>query len=176
MMSIPDDFIPVESPFENMDLEKLRQNISNYQPKIELSITPSVDIPPNPIHETNRLLVEQNDKINELTNKLESADFEISKQTKELQSINCENTKLNVQIEVLNKTIDSQSDELKCLKNINAELKIANKSLKVNNQSNKHYWRNTILISLGVGIFSFVLGLFATEVKTILQEILKILQ
>lgn len=176
MMSIPDDFIPVENSFENIDLEKFRQNISNYQPKIELPITPSVDIPPNPIHETNRLLVEQNDKINELTGKLENADFKISKQTKELQSINCENTKLNVKIEVLNKTIDSQSDELKCLRNINAELKIANKSLKVNNQSNRHYWRNTILISLGVGVFSFVLGLFSTEAKTILQEILKILQ
>lgn len=83
--------------------------------------------------------------------------------------------KLNAQNDTLNKTIDSQNDELIKLRDINAELKLANKMLEESSKPNKHYWRNTILVSLGVGIFSFIIGLFATEVKSILQEILKLL-
>ena len=107
---------------------------------------------------------------------MEEANSEISKQTKELQSIHYENIKLNAQIDTLNKTIDSKDDELSKLRDINAELKLTNKTLEENNKSNKHYWRNTILVSLSVGIFSFVLGLFATEAKTLLQTLLSLLQ
>ena len=94
----------------------------------------------------------------------------------QLVSIQYENMKLNAQIYTLNKTIDSKDDELSKLRDINAELKLTNKTLEESNKSNKHYWRNTIIISLGVGVFSFILGLFSTEAKTLLQSILALLQ
>lgn len=120
----------------------------------------------NPIHKTNKLLEAQNIKVDDLSNKLEQANSE-------LQAIHYENMKLNAQIDVLNKTIDSQSVELEQLRNINAELKTSNKILTENN---KHYWRNTILASLIVGIITFILGMFSTEVKTLLLSILELVQ
>lgn len=69
----------------------------------------------------------------------------------------------------MNKTIDFQNVELEQLRNINAELKISNKILTKNN---KHYWRNTILVSLGVGMITFILGMFSTEVKELLLSML----
>ena len=80
---------------------------------------------------------------------------EIAKQTKESQSIHYENMKLNAQIDVLNKTVDSQKDELERLRNINAELKTSNKILEKNN---KHYWRNTFIVGFVVAAIFFVLG------------------
>ena len=59
----------------------------------------------NPIYKTNQLIEEQNTKINNLSNKLGQANTE-------LQSIHYENIKFNSQIDTLNKTIDSQTDEL----------------------------------------------------------------
>lgn len=173
-MSIPDNF-------KLLDQIELQQKLKNFKPQCipVQTVTPKVPevlVRPNPIHETNKLLEEQNEKIDDLSTKLKEANSEISKQTKELQSIRYENMKLNVQIETLNETIDSKDEELAKLRDINAELKLTNKTLEESNQSNKHYWRNTILVSLGVGVFSFVLGLFATEVKALLQTILIILQ
>lgn len=163
-MQIPDNLIPIDNPFKDIDIEVLKQN--SPMPKFDIPTSPNVNIMPNPIHETNRILEDQNEKINELSDKLESANAE-------LKSIHYENLKCNAQIEVLNKTIDSQTDELERLRNINAELKTSNKILKENN---KHYWRNTILISLLVGIVTFILGLFSTEVKTLLLLILELMQ
>lgn len=119
---------------------------------------PELIIPPNPIHETNRLLEEQNDKINDLSTKLEEANSEISKQTQELKSIHYENLKLNAQIDTLNKTIDSQNDELEKLRNINAELKLANKTLEESNKSNRGYWIKSILIGVFTTVVGFLLG------------------
>lgn len=148
-MSIPDNLTPIENPFKNIDLDKIKQSISNYQPEIEIPIAPSVNVPPNPVYETNEILVEQNEKIDELSNKLENANSEISKQTKELQSIHYENMKLNAQINLLNKTIDFQNDELERLRNINTELKITNQTLE---NSNRHSTRNAILLAIGTGV------------------------
>lgn len=126
-MQIPDNLIPVDNPFKNIDIEAFKQNAPI--PKFDVPTVPSVNVMPNPIHETNRILEDQNEKINELSNRLEGANAE-------LKSIHYENLKYNAQIEVLNKTIDSQTDELEQLRDINAELKISNKILTDNN---KHY-------------------------------------
>ena len=64
--------------------------------------------------------------------------------------------KLNAQIEVLNKTIDSDKDELFELQKANAELKAVNINL---DNSSRHYWRNTTIISFTVALIFFVLGL-----------------
>lgn len=108
-----------------------------------------------------------------LTKKLDSMNSELEAQTDSICKIQYENMKLNAQIEVLNKTIDSDKDELKELQKANAELKTVNKNLENNN---RHYWRNTGLISLGVAIISYILGLYSTEVKSLLLSILHLLQ
>ena len=160
-MSIPNNF----EILEQTELQKKLNNLKlQYIPPNNTIIpkAPEVLVCPNPVHETNRILENPNEKINELSNKLESANTE-------LKSIHYENLKYNAQIEVLNKTIDSQTDELEQLRNINAELKTSNKILIENN---KHYWRNTILISLTIGTIMFILGLFSIEVKELLLSVL----
>ena len=173
--------MPIPDNFRLLNQTELQEKLKNFNPQSIPVPTytpkaPEVLVRPNPIHETNKLLEEQNEKIDDLSTKLEEANLEISKQTKELKSIHYENMKLNAQIYTLNKTIDSKDDELSKLRDINAELKLTNKTLEESNKSNKHYWRNTIIISLGVGVFSFILGLFSTEAKTLLQSILALLQ
>lgn len=64
--------------------------------------------------------------------------------------------KLNAQIEVLNKTIDSNEEKLNELQIANAKLETINRTLKDNN---KHYWRNTFIISAVVALIFFILGL-----------------
>lgn len=115
-------------------------------------------IPPDPAYMTNKLLSDQNGKIDDLSLKLEEANLEISKQTQELKSIHYENMKLNAQIDTLNKIIDSQNDELERLRNINAELKLANKTLEKSNESNRGYWIKTILIGIFTTVLGFLLG------------------
>lgn len=117
-----------------------------------------MEIPSNPVHESNKLLKKQNEKIDDLSNQLTQANIEISNQTKELQSIHYENLKLNAQIDILNKTIDSQNNELSELKYINAELKVANKRLEESNKSNRGYWVKSILVGIFLSIVTFVLG------------------
>lgn len=73
-----------------------------------------------------------------------------------IESIRFQNMKLNAQIEVLNKTIESDKSEIEELQNANTNLKVVNKTLEENN---KHYWRNTILINMFIAIFGFVLGI-----------------
>ena len=77
------------------------------------------------------------------------------KQISQSNSIYYENKKLNAQIEVLNKTIDSKNGELNKLRDINNQLKITNQTLLENQQSNRGYWFKTIL----VGIFTTILGI-----------------
>nr|DAR14017.1 MAG TPA: hypothetical protein [Caudoviricetes sp.] len=104
-----------------------------------------------------------------LTNKLDSMNSELKSQTESMNKIRYENMKLNAQIEVLNKTIDSNLKELNKLRNVNSELKAMNKNLI---DSNRHYWRNTTIISLTVAIISFILGMFSNEVRALLLSIL----
>ena len=94
-------------------------------------------------------------------------------QTESIQKIQYENMKLNAQIDVLNKTLDYNREELYELQKANGELKAVNVNLE---NSNRHYWRNTGLISFGVAIISFILGLYSTEVKSLLVSILHLMQ
>lgn len=107
-----------------------------------------------------------------LTDKMDSMQSELENQTEAMKKIQYENIKLNAQIEIQNKTIDSNLEELNTLRNVNAELKAVNKNLE---NSNRHYWRNTLLISVSVAILSYVLGLYATEVKSLLLSIPRIM-
>lgn len=107
-----------------------------------------------------------------LTDKMDSMQSELEDQTEAMKKIQYENIKLNAQIEIQNKTIDSNLEELNTLRNVNAELKAVNKNLE---NSNRHYWRNTLLISVSVAILSYVLGLYATEVKSLLLSIPRIM-
>lgn len=95
---------------------------------------------------------------NPVVEELQTLHEETTKQTKELQSIRYENMKLNAQINTLNKTIDSKDEELNNLKSINAELKIANKTLEESNNSNHGYWTKTILIGIFTTVLGFLLG------------------
>lgn len=108
-------------------------------------------------------MVAQQEKLNTLVGQLES----------KLTSIQYENMKLNVQIETLNKTIDSDNEKLDGLKTANINLETVNQTL-IN--SNKHYWRNTFFISLMVGIISFILGMYTNEIKSLFLSLLNILK
>lgn len=107
-----------------------------------------------------------------LTDKMDSMQSELESQTEAMRKIQYENMKLNAQTEIQNKTLDSNLKELNELRNVNAELKAVNKNLE---NSNRHYWRNTLIISVGVAILSYILGLYSTEVKALLLLILRIM-
>ena len=107
-----------------------------------------------------------------LTDKMDSMQSELENQTEAMRKIQYENIKLNAQIEIQNKTLDSNLEELNELRTVNAELKAVNQNL-INN--NKHYWRNTLLISVSVAALSYILGLYSTEVKSMLLLILRIM-
>lgn len=145
-------------------------NILEQQEKMMKSLTPHfpimpdkfnhpiIEMPPDPTIVTNKLLTEQNEKIDDLSTKLEEANLEISKQTQELKSIHYENEKLNSQIITLNKTIDTQNDELAKLRNINTELKTTNRMLKEDAESNRGYWIKTVLVAIFTTVLAFLLG------------------
>lgn len=129
----------------NIPNSELYSKLAKSIPPLQLNVNPPKMpevIIRNPNEEVEKLLNQQNDKLDE--------------QTKELQSIRYENIKLNAQIDTLNKMIDSQNDELSKLRDINSELKIANKTLK---DSNRNYWRNTFIIAFVVAGIFFALGL-----------------
>ena len=113
------------------------------------------------------------DRLRFLTEKLDITNSELKTQTESMQKIQYENMKLNAQIDVLNKTLDSNREELYELQKANGELKAVNTNIE---NSNRHYWRNTGLISFGVAIISFILGLYSTEVKSLLVSILHLMQ
>ena len=96
--------------------------------------------------------------------------------TEKLSDITSENKKLNAKIDDLNKTIRSQRLELDNLRDINRELIKTNRMMKENQKSDRTYWPKSIMLSVGVGILSFILGLFNQEVKTLLLSIPGLLQ
>ena len=121
----------VKSPeFQNYQMKQMQKSIKidQYIPDIA-----------NPMVAQQKIT---NQKISELKNIIESIRFQ--------------NMKLNAQIEVLNKTIESNRSEIEELQKANTNLKVVNKTLEENN---KHYWRNTILINMFIAIFGFVLGI-----------------
>lgn len=138
--NLPDDMIEFKSDPEFF-LKLAENNMPEIQYNIKLPEMPEFIIR-NPNEEVENLLNQQNKKLDE--------------QTKELHSIRYENIKLNAQIDTLDKMIDSQNNELLKLRDVNSELKIANKTLKDNN---KNYWRNTFIIAFVVAAIFFVLGL-----------------
>lgn len=84
-----------------------------------------------------------------LTDKMDSMQSELESQTEAMRKIQYENMKLNAQTEIQNKTLDSNLKELNELRNVNAELKAVNKNLE---NSNRHYWRNTAIVSFVVAL------------------------
>lgn len=90
-----------------------------------------------------------------LTDKMDSMQSELESQTEAMRKIQYENMKLNAQTEIQNKTLDSNLKELNELRNVNAELKAVNKNLE---NSNRHYWRNTAIVSFVVALIFYLLG------------------
>lgn len=90
-----------------------------------------------------------------LTDKMDSMQSELENQTEAMRKIQYENIKLNAQIEIQNKTLDSNLEELNELRTVNAELKAVNKNLE---NSNRHYWRNTAIVSFVVALIFYLLG------------------
>ena len=90
-----------------------------------------------------------------LTDKMDSMQSELESQTEAMRKIQYENMKLNAQTEIQNKTLDSNLKELNELRNVNAELKAVNKNLE---NSNRHYWRNTAIISFIIVLIFYLLG------------------
>ena len=128
------------SEYMSMTANKMAENMNEY-------LNTDFEIPKIPDPE---------ERLRFLTEKLDSMNSELETQTKTMHKIQYENMKLNAQIEVLNKTLDSNRDELFELPKANAELKAVNKNLE---NSNRHYWRNTTIISFTVALIFFVLGL-----------------
>lgn len=121
----------VKSPeFQNYQMKQMQKS---------MKIDPYIPEIANPMVTQQKIT---NQKIAELQNTIES--------------IRYQNMKLNAQVEVLNKTIESDKSEIEELQKANANLKVVNKTLEENN---KHYWRNTILINTCIAIFGFVLGI-----------------
>lgn len=127
------------SEYMNMTDNKMTENMNEY-------LNTDFEIPKIPDPE---------ERLRFLTEKLDSMNSELESQTKAMHKIQYENMKLNAQIEVLNKTLDSNRDELFELQKANAELKAVNKNLE---NSNRHYWRNTGLVSFGVALIFYLLG------------------
>ena len=128
------------SEYMNMTSNKMAENMNEY-------LNTDFEIPKIPDPE---------ERLRFLTEKIDSMNSELETQTKTMHKIQYENMKLNAQIEVLNKTIDSDKDELFELQKANAELKDVNINL---DNSSRHYWRNTTIISFTVALIFFVLGL-----------------
>lgn len=127
------------SEYMNMTANKMAENMNEY-------LNTDFEMPKIPDPE---------ERLRFLTEKLDSMNSEFESQTKAMHKIQYENMKLNAQIEVLNKTLDSNRDELFELQKANAELKAVNKNLE---NSNRHYWRNTGLVSFGVALIFYLLG------------------
>ena len=113
----------------------------------------------NPSFQPKNLMVEEEKKLNNKVNELQN----------KLSFIQYENTKLNSQITTLNKMIDSNLSELENLRTANKKLEEINKTLENNNA---HYWRNTILVSIGSAIFGAILGVLSSQ--TNIQKLIQI--
>lgn len=151
----PEEFL--SSPeYQNMIENQMGDHMNNFT-EMNLNIIKKLPTP--------------EERLKFVTEKMDSMNSELEEQTDTMRKIQYENMKLNAQIEVLNKTIDSDKEKLDKLQENNVELKAINISLE---KSNRHYWRNTLLISLGVAISSFIIGLFSTEVRALLLQLLTI--
>ncbi len=166
--NLPDNLVPCDSPLPNFNLDFNSSDYKNYaanQAKEDiLHNLKTID--------STQYIQSPEERLHFLTKQLDGMKDELIKQTNSLEKVRYENTKLNAQIEVLNKTIDSSNEKLDELQAANIKLKIINETLEKNNA---HYWRNVILTGFIVGIFTFILGMFTTEAKTLLQLVLNLL-
>lgn len=135
----PEEFL--SSPeYQNMIENQMRDHMNNFT-EMNLNIIKKLPTP--------------EERLKFITDKMDSMNSELEEQTDTMRKIQYENMKLNAQIEVLNKTIDSDKEKLDKLQENNVELKAINISLE---KSNRHYWRNTLLISFGVALVFYLLG------------------
>lgn len=82
-----------------------------------------------------------------------------------LETIHYENMKLNAQVEVLNKTVDKNSEKIEKLKNINYKLQQSNKELTdLNEQYKKNNKHSTIKAAI-IAISGALIGLLPTIVS-----------
>ena len=95
---------------------------------------------------------------------------------KKLSGITYENIKLNAQVEVLNKTVDSQREELDNLKGINRELEKTNKMMEDKKKSDDKYWPRTAVLSIGCVVLGYILNLLTPELEKGLISVLKLFQ
>lgn len=144
-MSFNKNITPIDIQFTPEQLKKLTE----YTPRPQFDF----EIPNYPIKNPNE----------KVEGFLKEANEKLESQTKELKSIRYENMKLNAQIDILNKTIDTQNNKLSELQIVNANLKQANKTLIENN---KNYWRNTILAGLLVSGIFFCFGIHFPTIKS----------
>ena len=134
-----ENLVPIEKiggvNIKDINMQKLRDTLPSTQFNFKQPTIPEFKNP----------MLEEQKKLNNTVDQLK----------KQLSSIQYENMKLNAQIEVMNKTIDSDSEELLKFQTANSELKAVNQTLKDNN---KHYWLYTTLITLLGAIVGFLLG------------------
>lgn len=147
--NIPDHLIPYNSPLSNLQFDL---NFPEY--KNCAANQAREDIMRNlKTNDNTQYIQSPEERLHFLTKQLEDMKDELIKQTNSLEKVRYENTKLNAQIEILNKTIDSSNEKLDELETANIKLKIINETLKKNNA---HYWRNTLI----VGIIASLIGMF----------------
>lgn len=152
---LPDGLIPVEPLISEENFEKFKEYINSPEYK-NYSANQIQQQMMNSIKSDLGNISSPEERLKFLTDKIDSIQSELTIQTEALQSSRYENMKLNAQISVLNKTIDSNEEKLDELRNTNAKLESVNATLK---ESNKHYWRNTFIISFIVAFIFFILGL-----------------
>lgn len=147
--NIPDHLIPYNSPLSNLQLDLNSLEYKNYAANQARE-----DIMRNlKTNDNTQYIQTPEERLHFLTEQLDNMEEELIKQTNSLENVRYENTKLNAQIEVLNKTIDSSNEKLDELQTANIRLKIINETLKKNNS---HYWRNTLI----VGVIASLIGMF----------------
>lgn len=122
------------SEYKNYAANKVQEQIRE-----SLGLNKSIQPPKNQ-------MVEEQKKLNNNVEQLKP----------QLVSIQYENMKLNAQIEELRRTIEFSNEKINDLQAINKALEENNQILK---DSNKHYWRNTFIISFVVALVFFLLGL-----------------
>lgn len=147
--NLPDNLIPCDSQLPNLNLDFNSSEYKNFaanQAKEDILCNERVS-------DNTQYIQSPEERLHFLTKQLEDMKDELIKQTNSLEKVRYENTKLNAQIEILNKTIDSSNEKLDELETANIKLKIINETLKKNNA---HYWRNTLI----VGVIASLIGMF----------------
>ena len=154
MMSSPEMKSYMTSQVQENIMRSIREDLSKNIPM------------KNPNRRVEELLQDQIDQHNATEQEL----------MKKLSGITYENIKLNAQVEVLNKTVDSQREELDNLKGINRELEKTNKMMEDKKKSDDKYWPRTAVLSIGCVVLGYILNLLTPELEKGLISVLKLFQ